>query len=237
MLQLYPVRNALGSWKSLLDSNNDEIKWQLIVNLYEYQKANSVTLANKLTKQHVQFYKNKMKVKYAVQVLSQSVANALLAMSELKHPDFVNVGATVQYLKTFDRIYDAMNSRSLSQAFGKAPLRERNESQWKALFEDTVSYITGLKTKDGKCVLQSTRYAGFLGWLVNMKTITELYEYVVRSGEMNFMCTFKLSQDPLENFFSSIRMSCGYNNNPTTVQFQAAFKTLLCNSLNRKVII
>jgi hypothetical protein len=32
-----------------------------------------------------------MKVKYAVQVLSQSVANALLTMFELKIPKFENV--------------------------------------------------------------------------------------------------------------------------------------------------
>ena len=69
---------------------------------------------------------------------------------------------------------------------------------------------------------------------MNIKTITKLYDYVVKSGEMNFMLTFKLSQDPVENFFSSIRMSCGNNNNPTSIQFKAAFQSLLCGTLNRK---
>ncbi len=85
---MFAVRNALGNWKILLDSANNEIAWQHIVNLYEYQKTKGLTLANKLTKQHVRFVKNKMKVKLAVQVLSQSVANALLTMSELKIPSF-----------------------------------------------------------------------------------------------------------------------------------------------------
>ena len=48
------------------------------------------------------------------------------------------------------------------------------------------------------------------------------------------MLTFKLSQDPVENFFSSIRMSCGNNNDPTSIQFKAAFQSLLCGTLNRK---
>ena len=155
-------------------------------------------------------------------------------MSELKHPDFVNVQPTVDYLKTFDRIYDIMNSRNLAQSFDKAPLQKHNEQSWKCVFNETVDYICNLKTKTGQSVLESSRYAAFLGWLVNIKTITELYDYVVTSGEMTFMCTFRLSQDPLENFFSSIRMSCGFNNNPTTIQFRAAFESLLCNSLNRK---
>jgi len=218
----------------LYDVNNNEIQWQLIVNLYNYQKSCGLTLANKLTKQHILFEKNKMKVKYAVQVLSQSVSNSLLAMSEMKHPDFVNVQPTVDFLKTFDEIYDIMNSRSISQQFSKAPLQPTNENRWKHVFKKTVHYITNLKTKSGQCVLDSSRYAAFLGWLVNIKTIMELYDYVISSGDMNFMCTFKLSQDPLENFFASIRMSCGLNNNPTSLQFKTAFQTLLCNSLNRK---
>jgi len=76
-----------------------------------------------------------------------------------------------------------------------------------------------------------------LGWLVNMKTITELFDYIVKTDQMQFVCTYKLSQDPLETFFSSVRMSLGCGNNPTTVQFKAAFESLLCNSLNRKVVI
>jgi hypothetical protein len=68
--------------------------------------------------------------------------------------------------------------------------------------------------------------ANLLGWLVNMKTFIELYNYVVESGEMNFLLTFKLSQDPLENFFSSFPMSSGFCNNPTSIQFKAAFQSL-----------
>jgi hypothetical protein len=71
------------------------------------------------------------------------------------------------------------------------------------------------------------------GWLINIKTVTELYNYVVKTGEMNFLVTFKMSQDPLENFFSSVRMSCGNNNNPTAIQFRSAFQSLLCGSLNK----
>ena len=157
------MRNALGSWKTLIDGKNNVIRWQHIVDLYEYQKNNGFTLANKLTKQHVMFEKNPMKVKYAVQVLSQSVANALLTMSELKQERFENVEATVEYLTTFDSIYDIMNSRSLQDKFGKAAVQEKNEKNWKANFEKTAAYICTLKSNTGKPVLQSERYATFLG--------------------------------------------------------------------------
>ena len=231
------VRNALGDWKTMLDVNNAKIQWQHIVNLYQYQKNQGFTLANKLTKQHVMFEKNKMKVKFAVQVLSRSVANALLTMCELKIEQFDNVQPTVEYLQMFDSLYDVMNSRTLSQQCSKAPLKEANEQKWKSIFEKAVTYISNLKTQRGKNVLQSNRYAAFLGWRVNIKTINELYNYVVKTGDLNFMLTFKLSQDPLENFFGSIRMACGNNNNPTSIQLKSAFQSLLCNTLNRKVVI
>jgi hypothetical protein len=136
----------------------------------------------------------------------------------------------------FDSLYDIMNSRTLSQHLEKAPLKETNEKNWKAIFQKAVTYISNLKTQSGENVLKSNRYAAFLGWLVNIKTINELYSYIVKSGDLNFMLTFKLSQDPLENFFGSIRMACGNNNNPTCIQFKSAFQSLLCNTLNRKVV-
>jgi len=147
----------------MIDWNNNKIQWQHIVDLYEYQKNQGLRLANKLTKQHIMFEKNTMKVKYAVQVLSQSVANALLTMSELKIPNFENVHATVDYLKMFDCIFDIMNSRHLKQSFGKAPLQDKNEEEWKSLFTKCTAYICNLKTCDGKSVLNSERYAAFLG--------------------------------------------------------------------------
>ena len=85
-----------------------------------------------------------MKVKYAVQVLSQSVANALLTMSELKHEKFQNIDATVEYLKTFDSVYDIINSRSLQDKVGKAAVQEKNEEHWKSIFEKTTAYICSL---------------------------------------------------------------------------------------------
>jgi len=85
---IYPVRNALGAWKTIIDWNNNKIQWHHIVDLYEHQKEHGFTLANKLTKQHILFEKNPMRVKFAVQVISQSVANGLLTMFDLKgtHP-------------------------------------------------------------------------------------------------------------------------------------------------------
>jgi len=160
------VRNALGSWKKLIDEQGNVINWQHIVDLYDYQKRNGFTLANKLTKQHVLYEKNKMKVKYAAQLVSNSVANALLTMAQLKYDSFVDVEGTVNYLKTFDCIFDIMNSRTTAEQYGKAPLQRKNENKWKSVFKDSVQYICNLKTTEGKNVLESEKYASFLGIVI-----------------------------------------------------------------------
>jgi hypothetical protein len=188
------VRNALGEWKTIIDPDNNIITWKHIVNLYEYQKKHGFTLANKLTKQHIMFDKNKMKVKLAVQVLSKSVANSLLTMSELKIDNFDNVNPTVHYLQVFDSLYDVMNSRTLAESFGKAPMQARNEKNWRSVFEKAVSYITNLKTEAGKPVLQSNRYAAFLGWLVNMLkgTVSQDLMKFEMYGMVNYLRLFLL---------------------------------------------
>ena len=163
------VRNALGSWQKLVDDEGNLICWQHIVNLYEHQKKCGFTLANKITKQHVNFEKNKMKVKYAAQLVSNSVANSLLTMCQLKYEGFDNVEGTVKYLRTFDRIFDIMNSRSTAEYYGKAPLQSRNEQEWKSVFNDSVRYICNLKTSSGKPVLNSGKYATFLGICLLLK--------------------------------------------------------------------
>jgi hypothetical protein len=74
----------------------------------------------------------------------------------------------------------------------------------------------------------------FLGWFVSIKNLKELYSDHVKKGQVKFLLTFKLSLDPLENFLSSIRMSCGKNNNPTSIQFKLAFQSLLRNPLTER---
>ena len=84
------------------------IEWKYIVELYEYQKLHGFRLANKLTKQHVMFEKNQMKVKLAVQVLSKSVANALITMSEMKIEKFENY--KLQYIDHANMIKEELDN-------------------------------------------------------------------------------------------------------------------------------
>jgi len=59
-----------------------------------------------------------------------------------------------------------------------------------------------------------------------------LFNDVVNSGQMEYLLTYKLSQDHLELLFGAVRASLGYNNNPSVVQFEAAIKRIIvCQDL------
>jgi len=86
------VRNALGEKKKFLDHNNKIIDFDFIQKLCILQEKESCHLGNKLRKQHIFYYNQKMKVKFATQLLSQSVADALrFCKNNLKLKNFLIV--------------------------------------------------------------------------------------------------------------------------------------------------
>ncbi|KAF2885084.1 hypothetical protein ILUMI_21087 [Ignelater luminosus] len=90
-----------------------------------------------------------------------------------------------------------------------------------------MDYINKLTNASGKPILLSNRKTGFLGFIINLTNIFELYSLLKGHYEQEYLLTFKLSQDPLETFFSVIRSHGGFNNNPNAKQFESAFKRAL----------
>ena len=94
--------------------------------LHELQDKEGIRAANKLTRLHIEYAKNKMKVKLAVQVFSSSVAKALLFLEETGHPDFVGAGATAGFLLLVDEAFDYLNGSSPFGKGAKAPTTTNN---------------------------------------------------------------------------------------------------------------
>ena len=225
MLKL--VRNTLGDKLFLKNPEGATVSWNYVKLLVELQENEGFHLANKVRSAHVNFKKQIMKVKLAAQSFSESVADALQFCNEiLKLEQFSNCGPTVDFIKRFNSLFDIMNSRNLN-AFGyKKPLNPSNIESVKLFLENMLNYINKLKM-DTSYVIQTNRKTGFLGFLLCIKSILFLYEEYVTTKKLNFLCTYKLSQDHLEIFFGAIRAKGGFNNNPTASQFQAAYKRML----------
>lgn len=88
-------------------------------------------------------------------------------------------------------------------------------------------YILELKLENSQNIINSNRKTGFLGFLCCIRYIEILYRRIILDTGLIFVPIYKLSQDHLECFFSAIRAKGGFNNNPSALQFKAAYKRLV----------
>ncbi|KAG8239771.1 hypothetical protein J437_LFUL019248 [Ladona fulva] len=131
--------------------------------------------------------------------------------------------ATVKFIWLFNDVFDILNSRNLLSKEFKSPIKESNSDKIFARLTSLKSFVDNLKSKDGLSILQSKRKTGFLGMVVAGASVCALFRDLRGSEKIEFLLTYKLSQDHLESFFSAIRSKGGFNNNLTTIQFRAAY--------------
>ena len=234
------VRNAWQFRKSLKNDKGELIEWRYLVELYNVQSREGLKSANKLSHTHIYFHNNKMKVKYAVQLLSRSVALSLrFCREDLKLPQFQGSEATEEFILYMNNIFDLLNSRCLftrgSNLYTNA-MSVENQQTWFPVMEETKKYLNGLTNTKGESLLRSdVRKTGFLGIFCNIHAVQKIFSDHVVNGDLKYLCTYKLSQDPLEHFFGLVRARFGRNNNPTPFQFKGMFRRILCGATDQIV--
>lgn len=160
-------------------------------------------LANKLRSVHIDYCNQKVKVQLAAQIFSKSVANAIeFYQKTLKLKDFQFCDGTIQFLRTFNDLFDILNSRTLKQNGFKQPLHEKNIELIRKKFEDIKLYILSLKTSNGELLIKSRKKTGFLGFLICINSTIELYEELYKKHKvLKYIPLYKLSQDHVELLF------------------------------------
>lgn len=223
------VRNTFGDFKVFIDNCGRTIDFKYLEILLELQDQQGLHLATKISKAHILFQKQKMKVKLATQLFSNSVADALeYCRSKLKINEFEDSAGTINFINLMNDIFDVLNSHSIRPPGWKKAMCPENIGLVKALFDSATHYIASLRFLSGEVVIKSRRRTGFIGLMINMKSALDLYEYLVNDTQiLKYIPVYKVSQDHIELFFSAIRARGGFNNNPNAVQFRAAYKKLL----------
>ena len=197
-----------------------------------YGTKEGLHLGNKLRFQHIEYVKKKMNVKLAAQVLSESVARSLQFCLDNKLVQFIGCEATIKFIEIFNNLFDILNSRSLFAKGYKRPMREENILAVKDFLKTAENYIKQIKLADGKLVVNSNRKTGFQGFLVCIHSLITMYDTLIGCSErqLNFLMSYKMSQDHIELFFGKIRSMGGCNNNPTSRQFSSAYKKILVHN-------
>lgn len=197
------VRNTLGSKEILFDAENNEIKWKYFERLVYFKDNRNFSMTHKLNQSHIEWKSNPMKVKLAVQIFSSSTARAMEFLMQQGCPEFVGAEATIKLTRMFDKLFDVCNSTdSTHENTFKNPLNPKNAAMIFELFEESTSYIKGMQIiENGKKikVCSSLNKTGFIGFIVNMLSITKIYhELVLETGSMQSIRTHYMSQDHLE---------------------------------------
>jgi len=230
---LKSVRNTLGRMKILLDEDGNKIQWLHLEELHKLQEIEGLHLANKLRVKHIDYSKNKMKVKLASPLLNTSVANALqLCKDKLMLPQFQDCSASIRFTVIFDNLFDIFNSRNQRQHGFKKPISCNNYFEIIQKVDECSQYIKSLFIdKPRQSILNSKFKTGFLGWLINIQSMQQMYKFLCIDNEyLKYIPMYKISQDHLELIFGNIRSCGGYNNNPTVQQFKSAFKKLIIHT-------
>lgn len=229
MLKL--ARNALGTLKSFVDEDENLIQWNVFQALDKIQESEGFTLANKLSKKHVQFQKHKMNVRLAAQTLSSSVADAIEFLNvSMKLTEFQNSDGTVKFVRMIDRLFDMLNSRNPLGKGYKQPLRPASKDTWEEILRSTATYLLSLKTNtDAKQPLSThPRKTFVIGFVASIKSTIEMANEMFSTiNPFKYLLTYKYSQDHIELLFSCIRARGGWNNNPNCLQFKYAMRKML----------
>jgi len=202
MLKL--LRNSFDDIGIFKTSSGQYIRWKYIEELNKLQESEGLRLGNKLKSVHIQWKTQKMKVNLASQVFSKSVADALeYCNTSLKLPQFNGCEATVEFLRIVDATFDVMNSRNPLGKGTKAPLKKENKDSQIQILTKAENFILGLTDAGGRQMVTTPRRTGFVGFIADIKSISNLFTnlVLVPNAPMNYLLTYKFSQDHLELFF------------------------------------
>ncbi|KAG6451961.1 hypothetical protein O3G_MSEX007396 [Manduca sexta] len=236
------VRNSFEAKRLIFDESGNRIRWQLLNNLVKFQKNVGLNFANKISVRHIHFRNEVMKVKLATQIMSMRVANALRLCNEVVTSSlFKDTDGTIDFLTIFNNLFDILNSKS-SDVYGlKKPLSTENADEVLQYLEKARQYILGLdifvkyrsefrqritmKVMKRK-IVESKNKTGFLGFLICIESLKHLYSTLVEKQHLQYISTYKLSENNLQMIFNAFRRFGNYNNNPSALQFKSIFKKI-----------
>lgn len=200
------------------------ISWRDVTKAYEIDKKSSTTRSLlRLTQKHIQPNSfQKMRVLYAAQILSHSVASTIKTLIDTKQLNTETAFYTAEFISKINEIFDALNSRYLGDCKrNRRPLSVFDNNAENILKEGLNLFAT-IKVYE-KEKLRKNLYC-VEGFQISIKSILMLWDDLKTNYDVKYLMTSFLNQDPLENFFSVIRTRGGYNPMPSVRQFRISLQ-------------
>ena len=220
------IRNNLYKYTFQFDKNKIA-KWDIKQKFFVRDSKENIRLCPKLTEQHIKLEGfSKMKVKFATQIFSRTLAAGLNLLAPLLGKE---AKTTAEFVFKFNDLFDVMNSSQMSTsnpnlcALKDGSLHMKfihNFKQW--LNTLTILKGTSVMNKKIKCIS---------GWQLTLTAVEQLWPVLRDSHGFDFLLTQRLNTDPIENLFSEIRQKGGNCSNPTPYNFARIIKQVTCQRL------
>lgn len=138
----------------------------------------------------------------------------------------------MKLIKIIDRMFDILNSRNPFSRNYKAPLTTANFRTTEVFLKNSENFITSLKTPKGELVVKSKSFTGFVGFIFCSQSLLAIGSSLLSTNDRphSYVLSYNFSQDRLELFFNAIRGSLGWNNNPSSRQFQFIYRRFLAHA-------
>lgn len=155
------------------------------------------------------------------------MANALRLLRELKVNQFKDSYATGMFVRHVDAIFDVLNVRQPGGSGRKAAVTRETIASFEKFVDDQTDFLMTLEDRNGDQIIRTRKSTGFLSFVFCLRSHLNICKELFANTSITYVLSYKFSQDHIELLFNCIRRSCGWNNNPSAVQFANIFRRLL----------
>ena len=133
------------------------------------------------------------------------------------------------FIKQVDMIFDMLNIRNPFAKGYKGPVTKENLSLWLKQSDKVLSYLLSLKDDRQKLLIEGHHKTVIWGFTFSIHSLLSIaQEYLsCECWPLQYILTYKFSQDHIELLFNKIHGRCGWNNSPNGLHFKYALRSLL----------
>lgn len=209
-----------------LSTDDGNVSGKSIYKIYHSEQGS--TVFDKLTDKHLYYDTfDKMRVGFAVQIISNSVSEGIKHMIESgifdDDEERQEAQNTVVFLKNMNELFDILNAKHCTDENTlKRGLSSQNIEQL-VEFSHYVSCINSLG---------ASKVYWISGLEQTVNAIIQLCETKFPIDENFVLFTRRLNQDAIENLFGLIRAQGGNNRNPSLLEFLRTLSKIMTSSLD-----
>ena len=204
-----------------VDPPEATVRWQYIADFYAADSSLPIRMAPKLSRKHMDLPGfSKMRVRFAAQVLSHSVAAGIGTLCHLGSMK-AEAMKTAEFVENMDRLFNVFNS-STKTSTRKMQHCLMEKSGHMTFLDESFIWLSTIKPMSKRKTLPCIE-----GWKLSIRSLQLIWKDLHTNHNVAFLFTNRLNQDCAENLFSVIRGKGGNRDNPDAREFRSALRQIM----------